>query len=160
MKKNKKKNKKKISKDKPFEIFEAFLKVEPQFKEYLGYGKEEIEKIGVCKFVKAMGWTNVNQINSWKTDILHIVPCIVCGNDFAIHELDFGICKECSKEYDVNRISKFMENAKYSGDIETYLAAQTALRDRIFLDGHFKITKQEESTGLGIDAKITRKEPV
>ena len=145
MSKNKKK--KKISKNgKPFKIFEAFLKVEPQFKEYLGYGEEEIRKIGICKFIKAMGWTNANQVNSWKTDVLHIVTCQICGKDFAIYETEFAICKECSKGYNMNAISKFMESARYSGDMETYMAANIALRDRIFLDGHFKIkTKTEEN---------------
>lgn len=137
--------KQKTKKDSVTKIFEAFLKVEPQFKEYLGYGKDEIKQIGVCKFIKIMGWTNANQVNSWKTDVLHIVPCHVCGKEFAIQETEFGICKNCSKDYDMPRIDKFMQSARYSGDQETWIAANMAIRDHIFLDGHFK--KKEEKEG-------------
>lgn len=147
-----KKKKKALKKNNITEIFEAFLKVEPQFKAYLGYGKEEIEEIGVCKFIKTMGWTRVDQVNSWKTDTLHIVPCNVCGKEFAIQETDFGICEKCKKDYDMVKLDIFMRNARYSGDQETWLAANTAIRDRIFLDGHFK-NKEKEIVGANFDNK-------
>lgn len=151
----KKRKKVKRSKSTVSEIFKAFLKVEPQFKEYLGYGEEEIREIGICKFLKAMDWTKVDQVNSWKTDTLHIVPCHVCGKEFAIQETEFGICKDCAKDYDMGKIDIFMRNARYSGDQETWIAANMAIRDHIFLDGHFKKNSTE---GKVIDANFDNKQ--
>ena len=148
-----KKKKKALKKNNITEIFKAFLKVEPQFKAYLGYGREEIEEIGVCKFIKTMDWTKVDQVNSWKTDTLHIVPCHVCGKEFAIQETDFGICGNCKKDYDMVKLDTFMRNARYSGDQETWVAANAAIRDHIFLDGHFKKNKEDEIIGANFDNK-------
>lgn len=147
------KKKKKASKSNITQIFEAFLKVEPQFKEYLGYGEEEIREIGICKFIKKMGWTKADQVNSWKTDVLHIVPCQVCGKEFAIQETEFGICEDCQKDYDMIKLDRFMRDARYSGDQETWIAANTAIRDHIFLDGHFKIENKGKVVSANFDNK-------
>lgn len=92
-------------------LWNEFLeKYEAEFKAYLGYGKSEIEKIGINDFFDMIGWDNPNQLNSFKTDRLHIVPCIECGNKFAIFEDGYGLCEECQQKYDLDDFSKFYNN--------------------------------------------------
>ena len=92
-------------------LWAVFLeKIEPDFKERLGYGKEEIEAIGISNFFEKMGWTDESQLESYKTDILHIVPCVDCKENFACYEEDLGLCDECLKKYDVDSVFKFYQD--------------------------------------------------
>lgn len=102
-------------------IMEEFLKHVDEFKSYMGYGEEEILKIGKRKFVEKMGWTNESQVLSWKTDRAHIVPCVECGEDFAVFEMDFGLCDRCKEKYDLTKMQTFLEASFNAGDINKYL---------------------------------------
>ena len=103
------------------EIMTEFLKHIDEFKQYMGYGEEEISKIGHDKFVEKMGWTNEGQVLSWKTDRAHIVPCVDCGDEFAIFEMDFGLCDNCKAKYDLIKMQTFLEASFSAGDTEKYL---------------------------------------
>ena len=106
-------------------LWDEFLeKYEPEFKEYLGYGKEEIEKIGIDQFFDAIGWEKSEHLQSFKTDKMHVIPCIDCGSVFAVFEDGYGLCEECQKKYDLNDFSKF-----YSSVIDS--AGEKAANDLI-----------------------------
>ena len=102
-------------------IFDEFMKHIDDFEKYMGYGKTEIDKIGYKKFIEKMGWTDESQVLSWKTDRAHIVPCVECNNDFAIFEMDFGLCDKCKKKYDLTKIQAFLEASFNAGDMNKYL---------------------------------------
>lgn len=89
-------------------LWNDFLeKYEAEFKAYLGYGKEDIEKIGINDFFDIMGWENEDHLKSFKTDKMHIIPCIECRSKFAVFEEGYGLCPECQKKYDLDEFSKF-----------------------------------------------------
>lgn len=90
------------------ELWNEFLeKYEPEFKAYLGYGKDEIKRIGIDSFFKAIGWTKPEQLSSFKTDRMHIIPCIECGKEFAVFEDNYGLCDKCKDKYDLEEFSNF-----------------------------------------------------
>ena len=102
-------------------IFDEFMKHIDSFEKYMGYGRKEISKIGYKKFVEKMGWTNESQVLSWKTDRAHIVPCVECGDDFAVFEMDFGLCDSCKEKYDLRKMQTFLEASFNAGDLDKYL---------------------------------------
>lgn len=90
------------------QLWSVFLeKYEKDFKEYMKYGKDEIEAIGVDIFFESMGWEKESQLSSYLTDTLHIMPCIDCGKKFGIVERDFGLCDECKEKYDLVQFEKY-----------------------------------------------------
>ena len=87
-------------------IWESFLRTEEkEFREAFKFGKEEIEKIGIEKFVKAMGFKNADDVGAWKNYAMHLVICPDCGRDFGIYEF-YSICKSCEKNYDMEKVHK------------------------------------------------------
>ena len=89
-------------------LWSIFLeKYEKDFKEYMKYGKEEIEAIGVELFFESMGWDNECQFSSYLKDTLHIMPCVDCGKKFGIIERDFGLCEDCKEKYDLIQFEKY-----------------------------------------------------
>lgn len=93
------------------ELWSIFLKkYEPEFKNYMGYGKEEIESIGVDLFFERIDWKEESQLKSYKTDRMHIMPCIDCKSDFGIFEKDFGLCEKCMEKYDLVEFEKYRES--------------------------------------------------
>lgn len=111
--------KKNVNKD----IWKEFCQKElNDFEQYMGYTKENIKKIGVNKFIKAMGLRDVNDVNKWRTDRVHIVPCCCCRKEFALFELDFGICPKCLKSFDTSRLNNFI-NVAVATTYQTYTEA-------------------------------------
>ena len=106
-----------MNKEKTTKLWDFFLeKIEPDFKETMGYGKEEIEKIGIQTFFEKMGWSEEEHLESYKTDRLHIIPCVECHQHFAVYEEDLGLCEECQELYDINAVfSLYQEMAEREG---------------------------------------------
>lgn len=99
-----------MEKNKVNQLWEVFLeKYETDFKEYMRYGKEEIEAIGIELFFKSMGWEEESQLGSYRTDAMHIMPCIDCGKKFGLAEKDFGLCEDCKERYDLIQFEKYKE---------------------------------------------------
>ena len=97
-----------MEKGKLDQLWSVFLdKYEADFKEYMRYGKEEIESIGVELFFESMGWEEESQFSSYLTDAMHIMPCVDCGKKFGIVERDFGLCDDCKKNYDLTQFEKY-----------------------------------------------------
>ena len=104
-----------MEKEKINKLWDIFLnKYESDFKEYMGYGKDEIEAIGVDIFFNKIGWEDESQFESYKTDLMHIIPCINCKQDFGIVENDFGLCDKCKQEYDLEKFEKYRESISAS----------------------------------------------
>lgn len=69
------------------------------FRRKFGFGLEEMEAIGIEKYIKALDWNNRNQITSWKTDKLHFMICPNCKNNFGIWEHHAGLCEACKDDF-------------------------------------------------------------
>jgi hypothetical protein len=90
-------------------IWQEFLtQEEREFFEQMGYGKRKIKKIGIKKFIDMMDWRTVNEVSRWRTDRLHVIPCIHCQKEFALYEHDDGLCDKCKPKYDLNRLGETM----------------------------------------------------
>lgn len=76
---------------------------EPAFREKYGYGRDEIEAIGVEKFIDLMDWSTPDDVKSFNTDVMHVVVCPECRDDFGIYEENVGLCKECQEQFDMDR---------------------------------------------------------
>ena len=88
------------------QIWKSFLKTEEkEFREAFKFGKEEIEKIGVEKFIKAMGFKNADDVSAWRTYAMHLVICPDCGKDFGIYEF-YSVCPSCEKNYDMEKVHR------------------------------------------------------
>lgn len=95
------------------EIWNYFLEKEAEeYCEKLGYSIKTIEKIGYKKFIDANDWRDINDISKWKTDRVHIIPCIHCKNEFTTFELDLGLCKSCTSNYDLKSFSEKINEAE------------------------------------------------
>lgn len=94
------------SADDYLEIWDAFCEKEAaEFCEYMGYDTSEIAKIGMIKFIDIMDWRSPDDVGSWRTDRLKVIPCVHCGNNFAIFQ-EFGLCPECTNLYDIDALKK------------------------------------------------------
>ena len=98
-------------------IWAKFLKTqEREFAKEIGYGRKEIERIGVKKFIDRMGWETESDVDKWRTDALALVVCPHCKNDFAALDIyGGGLCKECWKQYDMPAWRKVASFASLKG---------------------------------------------
>lgn len=91
------------------DIWDSFLmNVAEDFEEYMGYGVEKIKEIGIRKFIDAMDWVDALDVYKYKSDTLHIVPCVHCGQEFADVEENFGLCEACELLYDLTYFEQVM----------------------------------------------------
>lgn len=102
------------SSDDYLHIWEAFRESQiSDYTEYMGYSEDTINRIGVVKFIDMMDWRTPEDVAKWKTDQMHIVPCIHCGSEFAIFE-EFGLCHKCSGLYDLDALIEVMDGVSAS----------------------------------------------
>ena len=100
------------------QLWNLFLeKYEPEFQKYMGYGKEEIKKIGVATFFDFWDWTNEEEMSRYKEDILKVVVCPECGRHFSVFPSEYGICAQCLKKYDVKRLEAYLSTLSDEGKI-------------------------------------------
>lgn len=86
------------------QIWGAFVDTEAKdFETAMGFGREEIERIGIFKFVDAYDWRNASEVSSWRTDKMHIIICPHCKSEFGIFE-NFGLCHNCRPHYDLEAL--------------------------------------------------------
>jgi len=132
-------------------IWAKFLNEEEiDFKERFSYGRDIIEKIGVKKFIDTHDWRNEDDVSKWRTDAANIVVCLHCADNFAplqfVGNLGFyGLCSECSKLYDLDKITRV---AKAKTEDEAYLdipdanlrlsLARTRVIEQFVLDNEFR----------------------
>jgi hypothetical protein len=76
------------------------------FQETMKYGEGQIKKIGIKKFINTMDWYFDNDVSKWKTDVIHIIPCVHCGLEFTTYENDLGLCPKCKSAYDLERFAQ------------------------------------------------------
>jgi hypothetical protein len=124
-------------------IYSKFLSEEVnEFKEAKGFGVEEIEKIGVKKFIDANDWRSEEDVKKWQTDPVGVIVCLHCENDFApldmIGRLEcYGVCSKCAKLFDLERIN-VIATFESSKDLYDDIA-DPSLR---FLAGRIRVMEQ------------------
>lgn len=77
-----------------------------QYESYMGYGITDIERIGVNKFIDFMDWITTSDIDNWKKDMIKVIPCSNCHNEFTTFQLDLGLCEHCKDEFDISRFNE------------------------------------------------------
>lgn len=94
------------------EVWKVFIKDEyiNDFESYIGFGIKEIEKIGRDKFLATVDWSikNVHDLQ-WRKDLVKVVICNECKNEFTTFQLDYGICDECKKQFDMERFYESLQ---------------------------------------------------
>lgn len=127
-------------------IWAAFLNVEPEFKHLMQYGKEEIEAMedGIKKFIDYMDWSKEEQVISFRTDMLQVIPCPHCRNEFGIYSYTLGLCKKCEKSFDFNKV---FEHARIYIDLkaeqEAKLLMYNFVKNPAVRELYRKYTKEE-----------------
>lgn len=89
-------------------IWKIFLSVEEEFKKYMGYGKDEIEKVGINNFIDFMDWSCEDDILKYKSDRVKALPCVHCGKAMTTFQLDFGLCESCKQLYNIDKLSRVL----------------------------------------------------
>ena len=120
-------------------IWKAFLDTEePEFKKAFGFGKKDIRKVGVRRFVKANGWASTEDVVKWRTDKLHVTICPSCKKDFGIMDDSLGLCDKCVNLFDLNSFYEdIKKHAKTDQDIAkslTYFYCSPRFRDNYRLN--------------------------
>lgn len=111
----------------------------------MGYTQKIVEKIGYHKFIDAHDWTSINDIQKWRTDVVHIIPCAHCGKEFATYELDLGLCDACKELYDLKRFHETcLANEAQEPGISYGLRAAFAF-DETFRGFYIRILNKESS---------------
>lgn len=110
---------------------------EEDFKAYMGYGKDEIKKVGVEKFFDFTDWCSEDDIKKFKQDTLKIVVCPVCKKEYAVFPSEYGICKKCLKKYDTEKLELYLSSLKDEGqilDMLTLFAFDKEVRNTFLID--------------------------
>jgi hypothetical protein len=123
-------------------LWKYFLEQElVNFSNNMGYGRKEIEAIGWKKFIDINDWMTVEDVARWKTDAIHVVPCSHCKQEFTTYEMDFGLCDNCIKLYDITALAAFCaeQEEKEQGIFSAILAV-------FYVDENFrgKFLKEED----------------
>lgn len=93
-------------------IWSTFIKKHAQdFSKYMKYGLAEINKIGWKKFIDYMDWRTVEDILRYRTDRIKVIPCQHCGLHFTTFQIDFGLCDECKKVYDLKHFGEICNDS-------------------------------------------------
>lgn len=97
-------------------IWNAFLlNEEKEFKQKMMYGKKEIEKIGVKKFIDTMDWS-IEDVGKWRTDRMYVVICCSCKDNFSVYNHG-GLCSDCEKDF---RLDDFLKTCTSSDLLEKF----------------------------------------
>jgi hypothetical protein len=133
------------------DIWNSFLINEAEsFKETMSYGVEDIERIGFKKFIDTNDWRKAEDTCKWKTDKANVIICRHCNNEFACLDITgrlqlYGICNECSKLYDLERIdtvSTFESQKEYYTDLidpaMKFMAARVRVIEQFISDEKFR----------------------
>jgi hypothetical protein len=63
---------------------------------------KEIKRIGVRKFIKANDWRGVDDVKKWRTDVVEVIPCPHCKQNFGIMDDTLGLCPVCLGKFNLN----------------------------------------------------------
>ena len=102
------------------DIYNEFLKTEiEEFERLMGFGKTQIENIGIDEFINAIGFKSPEDVKRWRTDKYHLVICPECQKHFGIFEM-YSICPECQKKADMTKIHTIHQNIFNKYGYESY----------------------------------------
>ena len=120
-------------------IWDEFLKHQDDFKVMHGFGREEIKRIGMKKFINAEGWKDENDVVKFNTDALHIGICPSCNNEFGVSESNFCLCTKCKPSFDLKEMinlssvvgeraaSSFLKSKNTSDEIKALIREKAIL---------------------------------
>lgn len=92
------------------DIWNSFImNASEDFEQYMGYGVDEIVEIGENKFIDAYDWCDATDVMSYKTDIIHIIPCVHCRDEFSDVEQNYGLCEKCQPLYDLTYFEQVVD---------------------------------------------------
>lgn len=103
--------------------------VAEQFEEYMGYGIEDIERIGVKKLFAIYDWHSEQDIMSYKEDVLKIVICPECKNDFGVWPSEYGLCADCTPKFNAEKLSEDVDSSDGNIDMATLFLIDQEIRD-------------------------------
>jgi len=167
-----------VRKDRPYEeIWNAFLEVKDEFLKRFEYGPLQICGMagGYEHFIDYMDWMRPDQATSWRTDMLQVIPCPHCQNDYGLLEHTLGLCIKCKKLFNFNKafehireVSKlvdvaesqlFMNSFIYSAELREYYRIYTIeefkdgmLKEKFFGPMTFKFINEQVVDKLGAEA--------
>lgn len=96
-------------------IWTKFLAEEAKdYTETTGVSIKEIKAVGHKKFIEANGWESPSDVSKWRTDLLHVMPCPHCHNDFGIMDDFLGLCDKCLPLFDLNAFYTDLNNLHVS----------------------------------------------
>lgn len=78
------------------------------YESYIGTKVEDIERIGVQKFIDVNDWYFDEEIPQYRTDIHKIIVCRECGDEFAVFPRDYGLCQECMKKFNIEALEGYL----------------------------------------------------
>lgn len=73
------------------------------FESYMGYGVNEIQKIGVNKFIDYIDWRCTEDVDNYKNDRIKVIPCVHCKSEFTTFQMDLGLCEKCKDKYKLEK---------------------------------------------------------
>lgn len=82
------------------------------FEKYMGYGISDIKRIGIKEFIDFMDWSSQDDIATYKTDRVKVIPCVNCGSHFTTFQLDLGLCGNCKDKFDLERFGSVCESSE------------------------------------------------
>lgn len=147
------------------EAWNDFLKYgSNDFETYMGYGPKEIQNIdnGISKFIKAMDWNSLSDIinKKWRTDTLKVVLCSDCSNDFTTFNMDYGLCKECKKNYKLDEFEQSLAELQERNEQELITDSMVNfVFYKEFRKFYKKMTFEEELKELEEDNFLNAKTP-
>lgn len=85
-----------------------------EFEKYMGYGVAKIEKIGIKEFVDFMDWSSSEDILTYKTDRVKVIPCVHCDTHFTTFQIDLGLCHRCKDKFDLEQFGEMCSASEAS----------------------------------------------
>lgn len=89
------------------EIWNCFISEHlSDFTNHMGYGVDKILEIGMKKFIDYMDWRAIEDISSYRTDAVKVIPCAHCQSEFTTYQLDLGLCDKCKDKYELDKFNE------------------------------------------------------
>lgn len=106
----------------PFETNEEVIELWNRFKEteleeYLkktgNFTASDILRIGIDRFLYALGITKKGDVSAWRDHKVSLCVCPSCDSEFTmfLFDVNAGLCRECSHDYSFDAIKAFIDRS-------------------------------------------------
>lgn len=110
---------------------------------------KEIRRVGIEKFIRANGWKTPQDVTKWRDDLLEVVPCPHCKQDFGVLDDSLGLCDSCLTWIDIRKFYEDLYATVSEEDTEKMSKALVLFYSDPVLRNQYIISKEEH------DARIT-----